>query len=107
MRTSNLRNIESGIRFFLSKGNQELTMGEKFVLVIVTRLLEELQVVSKLEVCEANGIKKNTTYCLLNSLEKKGILKSVRSNQFYSKSFVSLSDKRVLFVSRLKTEIFR
>lgn len=103
----NLSNIEDGIRFFLSECNKELTMGEKFVLIVVTRLCDQNHVVSKLEVCDANSIKKNTTYSLLRALETKGFLKSVRANQFYSKSFVSLSDKGLLFASRLKTEVFR
>ena len=41
----------------------------------------------------------------MKSLENKGYLKTVRNNQFYSLSYLSLTDKGLLFVSKLKRYI--
>jgi DNA-binding MarR family transcriptional regulator len=97
----NLQHIEAGIRYFLTEGNEELTPGEKFVLILTSRLLEQFQVVSKQEVCENNQAKPATTYGFLKSLEHKGFIRSTRSNQYYSKSYLSLTEKGLLFKSKL------
>ncbi|AMQ55615.1 hypothetical protein [Algoriphagus sanaruensis] len=101
----NLQHIEAGIRYFLTEGNEELTPGEKFVLILTSRLLEQQQVISKQEVCDNNQAREATTYGFLKSLENKGFISSNRSNQYYSKSFVSLTEKGLLFKSRLSKYI--
>ncbi|GAB2479021.1 hypothetical protein [Algoriphagus taiwanensis] len=97
----NLQQIEAGIRYFLTEGNEELTPGEKFVLILTSRLLEQHQVVSKQEICDKNQAKKATTYGFLKSLENKGYISSDRSNQYYSRSFVSLTERGLFFKVRM------
>ncbi|MGY6522421.1 MAG: MarR family transcriptional regulator [Mongoliitalea sp.] len=97
-----LRHLESGIRFFLTQYNNEITSGEKVVLITIIRLIEEKEVVTKKEICEANRIKDNTTYAIIRSLESKGYVSSKRSNKHYSKSFLSLSFKGQFFSVLLK-----
>lgn len=81
--------------------------GEKIVLITVIRLLDEKHVISKNEVCKNNSAKRDTTYSLLRSLEFKGYLKAVRNNQYYALSFISLTQKGLLFSSRLKNFIIK
>lgn len=97
-----LRHVENGIRFYLKFENHLLTGGEKLVLILAIRLLEEKQVVSKQDVCLENHAGLSTTYSILYSLERKGYIQCQRSKQFFSKSFISLSVKGLLFKGRLK-----
>lgn len=97
-----LRHLESGIRFFLTQNNNELTSGEKVVLITIIRLIEEKEVVTKQEICKANRIKNNTTYAIMRSLETKGFIKSKRARQHYSRSFLSLTEKGHFFSAILK-----
>ncbi|AMQ57089.1 hypothetical protein AO498_11630 [Algoriphagus sanaruensis] len=96
-----LLHIEAGIRYFLTEGNEELSPGEKFVLILTARLLDEHQVISKQEICEVNQAKPATTYGFLKSLENKGYIRSNRSNQYYSRSFITFTDKGLNFKVRL------
>lgn len=89
------------------KENQELRMGEKLVLITLIRLLGEKQVITKNDVCTANQAKRDTTYHLIQSLERKGYLESKRSNQYFSRSFLSLRGKGLKFSSDLKKEVFK
>jgi|GEM_PF-6782427 DNA-binding IclR family transcriptional regulator len=66
------------------------------------RLFEELHIVTKKEVCEANICKHSTTYSLMRSLSNKGYLKSVRGNQFYSLSFITLTSLELAYLAHLK-----
>lgn len=102
---NNLKHIETGIRYFLTKGNNELRIGEKLVLITVIRLLAEKQVITKYDVCNANHIKRDTTYHLIQSLERKGYLVSNRSNQYFSRSYLSLKGKGLKFSSEFKKEV--
>ncbi|MBR9777047.1 MAG: hypothetical protein GYB55_19335 [Cytophagales bacterium] len=102
---SNFREIEFGIRFLLTENNSELRIGEKIVLITVVRLLEERQIISKKDVCVENGIKNSTTYAILKSLENKGYLKSQRDNQYYSKSYITILRKGLLFKVKLRNLI--
>lgn len=102
----NLKNIESGIRFFFTYRNQELKAGEKLVLLTIIRLFEENEVITKDDVCKANQAKRNTTYSLIRSLNSKGYLTSKRENKYYSYSYLTLTQKGHLFSSMLKNYIF-
>ncbi|AEL26104.1 hypothetical protein Cycma_2362 [Cyclobacterium marinum DSM 745] len=107
MANVDLSQVEKGIKFFLTVNNSELKAGEKIVLITVIRLLDEKHVISKNEVCKNNSAKRDTTYSLLRSLEFKGYLKAVRNNQYYALSFISLTQKGLLFSSRLKNFIIK
>jgi hypothetical protein len=80
-------------------------MGEKFVLIIIIRLLDEKQVITKNDVCLANAAKRDTTYHLILSLEKKGYLKSSRSKKFYSHPYITLLDRGLSFASKMKRSL--
>ena len=101
----NLKHIEIGIRFFLTKENHELRMGEKLVLITIFRLFDDKQVITKNDVCIANMVKRDTTYHLILSLEKKGYLESKRSGKFFSPSYIILKKKALLYSLRLKENI--
>ncbi|MCH7402899.1 hypothetical protein ACFOUP_16765 [Belliella kenyensis] len=97
-----LKYLESGMRFFLTSHNKDLRLGEKFVLLTIIRLLEENQIVSKSDVCKENKVSNSTTYAIIRALECKGFVKSIRQNQYYSKAFISISPKGLLFKNSLR-----
>ncbi|MCS5488913.1 hypothetical protein [Algoriphagus limi] len=101
----NLQHIEAGIRYFLTEGNDELTPGEKFVFILTIRLIDQQHIVTKQEICKSNQAKPATTYAFLRSLEHKGYLKSNRSKQYFSRAFISITQKGLLFKSRMKRYI--
>jgi len=105
MESNFLRQVENSIRFYLKSENENLSGGEKFVLIITIRLLKEKQVISKQDICNENKVKNSTTYSIIKSLENKGYLTSKRGNQFYSKSFLSLINKGLMFSNNFKTKI--
>jgi len=102
MNTITLKYLESGMRFFLTSQNKELKLGEKFVLLIVIRLLEENEIVSKFDVCKENKVSKSTTYANIKALETKGFIISNKANQYYSRAFISMLPKGLLFKYNLR-----
>lgn len=102
MKAVKIKYLEYGIKFFVSEYNNELSMGEKIVLITIIRIAEEINIVTKNEICKENNISHSTTYSIIKSLEKKGYIISLRGKQFYSKSYVSLTNKGLLFSYQIK-----
>ena len=87
-----------------SPSKYDLLRSEYFVLLLVIGLLSKNKgIVSQIEVCKANkAIKHTTTYTLIRQLTEKGYLSKHRpSNQFYSRSYLSLTDKGLLLQAKI------
>ena len=102
MKSLKIKHLEYGIRFFVSEYNKELSMGEKIVLITIIRIAHEINIVTKNDICIENKIRHSTTYSIIKSLEKKGYIISLRGKQFYSKSYVSLTNKGLLFSHHIR-----
>jgi len=87
---------------FMQDESLELTMGEKAVFCLILDCLRLFDSVSMYDIVKRNGGLKTTTYSNLRNLKKKGFIKTERSSQFYSPSFIELTEKGNLFASRLR-----
>ncbi len=100
--------IYKGAKVMLEVNSDKLKVGEKMVLLLILALFESNDHVTMHQVREANtNVKIKTTYALINGLMAKGLITKQRSNQHYSKTFLTVTDKgllaarefRVLFAS--------
>ncbi len=87
---------------FLRDEAIELKTGEKALFCLILDHLSLFGTVSMFDIVKANNGNKNTTYSNLKSLRRKGFIKTERSSQFYSPSFIELTEKGSLFASRLR-----
>jgi DNA-binding PadR family transcriptional regulator len=81
-----------------------LMKGEYVVFSLVCGLIQRNKgIISQLEVCKSNSdIITGTTYNIIHRLVKKGYLSKHRpSNQFYSRSYLSLTDKGLLLQAKI------
>lgn len=102
MRTNKAKIFLNGLQWFFSGEKNELTIGQKIVLISILSLFEVKDLITKQDVIKANKAKQNTVYSNIRGLENKGFIKSTRSNQFYSLSYITLTEKGNLFASRLR-----
>ena len=79
-----------------------LNKGHLIVFTLILALLEYNDIISKYDVKQANRINPNTTNSNILYLEKIGLLTSKRSNQFFSRSYISITPKGLLLKSQLK-----
>ena len=90
----------------LSIRPEELTMGEKMVFLLVMALFEEKDQVTMYDVKQANkGIEKPTTGLLIRNLCSKGYLARNRSNQFFSKTYLSVTEKGLLLARSFRSAL--
>lgn len=92
----------NGIQWFFGRQEKEISLGEKIALISVIAVFDTKEVVTKQDIIRVNKAKADTIYANLRNLEKKGYIQSTRSNQFYSLSYITLTDKGNLFASRLR-----
>lgn len=92
----------NGLQWFFSGEKNGLTLGQKIVLISILSLFEAKDIITKKDIIKANKANIHTTYSNIRALEAKGFIKSTRSNQFYSLSYISLTEKGNLFASRLR-----
>jgi DNA-binding transcriptional regulator PaaX len=88
----------------LNPAKLDLMRGEYVVFSLICGLIRANNgIVSQYEVCEANkGTIKETTYNIIHRLTKKGYLSKHRpSNQYYSRSYLSLTDKGLLLQAKI------
>jgi len=88
-------------QFLLDEG-KEIGTGEKAVFCLILDHLSAFGTVTMKQIVTANNGNKNTTYTNLQRLLTKGFIKTERSSQFYSPSFIELTEKGNLFASRLR-----
>jgi DNA-binding MarR family transcriptional regulator len=97
-------NAYKGAKAMLSVRPEELTMGEKMAFLLVMALFEVNNQVTMYDVKKANnGVKENTTNSLIISLVNKGYLTKQRSNQFFSKSYLTVTDKGLLLARSFRS----
>tara|TARA_R110000772_G_scaffold46279_1_gene105683 strand:+ start:476 stop:799 length:324 start_codon:yes stop_codon:yes gene_type:complete len=102
MKQLTVNQFKAGLLYFFDQRTRDLRIGEKLVLINILALLEQIDIISKADIVKASDAKNTTTYANIRSLENKGYIQSIRGNQFYSLSYVSLTDKGNLFASRLR-----
>jgi DNA-binding MarR family transcriptional regulator len=86
-----------GAKAMLSVRPEDLTMGEKMVFLLIMALFEEKDQVTMYDVKQANkGIENPTTGLLIRNLCSKGFLTRSRSNQFFSRTYLTVTDKGLL-----------
>ena len=99
MKQLTVNQFKAGLLYFFDQRTRDLRIGEKLVLINILALLEQIDIISKADIVKASDAKNTTTYANIRSL---GYIQSIRGNQFYSLSYVSLTDKGNLFASRLR-----
>lgn len=73
-----------------------------FLMMLICGLFERLEVVSQYDVVKENEkFSAPFTYKIVSSLVRKGYLSKQRSNQYFSRSYLTLTDKGNLFKSKL------
>jgi DNA-binding MarR family transcriptional regulator len=90
-------NAYKGAKAMLTVKPEEMTMGEKMAFLLILALFEAKDQVTIFDVKKANeGVKENTTTALVYSLTKKGYLSTTRSNQYFSRTYLTVTDKGLL-----------
>lgn len=102
MKTLKINQFKAGLEHFLSLEERNLRIGEKMALIAIIALFETQDTATKKEIIGITKAKAITTYKNIKLLEDKGYVESARSNQFYSRSFLTLTDKGNYFASRLR-----
>jgi DNA-binding MarR family transcriptional regulator len=96
----------NGAKAMLTVRPEDLTMGEKMVFLLIMALFEVKDQVTMFDVKEANkGIEKRTTAQLIRNLCSKGYLTRSRSNQFFSRSFLTVTDKGLLLARSFRVAL--
>ncbi len=88
-------------------GKIGLTVGEKIVFLLVVALMGESETVTRFDVLRTNKGNKNTTASNLRSLILKGYLSASRSNQYFSRSYLSLTEKGLLLKAHIKKTLLQ
>ena len=104
--------MKSGINEFLVAFNlyqtgelfREINMrkGNIIVFLLILALLENNKELSKYEVIRANKSPDGTTRTNIQQLERLGLITSKRSNQYFSRSYISLTEKGLLLKYKLR-----
>jgi hypothetical protein len=79
-----------------------MNKGNIIVFILILSLFEQNTIVSKYDVIKANRSKKMTSHANIYQLINLGLLSANKSNQFFSKSYLSLTPKGLLLKSQLK-----
>jgi len=85
--------------------DKSLLWGEKAVMMLIIALLEEKEIISQKEVIQANRSPSPTTYKNIQQLRAKGYIQTNRANQYYSLSFIELTEKGRITASRLRRQL--
>jgi DNA-binding MarR family transcriptional regulator len=97
---------DKGAKAMLSVRPEELTMGEKMAFLLIMALFEVKEQVTMHDVKQANtGVKENTTNSLIISLVNKGYLTKQRSNQYFSKAYLTVTDKGLLLARSFRSAL--
>ena len=83
---------------------ERLSIGEKLVFLLIMGLLEQNGVITLHEVKKANSpTNEGTTAGLLNQLKAKGYFTTQRSNQFFSRAYITPTDKAFLLLRSFRS----
>ena len=82
--------------------NNNLNKGQLIVFTLILAMFEYNDILSIYDVKKANRTNEFTTMNNIASLRKKGLIKTQRSNQYFSRAYLSLTDKGLLLKSQLK-----
>jgi hypothetical protein len=102
MKRKEFRHSYKTFKAFFNKDIIDTPLGAKVVFSLVLGLFEDKAILTKDDVCKANSAKRATTYAYLRILEDAGFLTSERTNEYYSKSYIQLTEKGNLTASRLR-----
>jgi len=70
---------------------------EIIVFLLVLACFDNMEVVTKKDIVRINkSIPEQSTYSSLRQLQEKGYIDSIRSNRYYSPSYISLTPKGLL-----------
>jgi DNA-binding MarR family transcriptional regulator len=90
-----------------SVGETGLIFGEKAVFLLIVTLLEENSSLTQYDVIKLNNAPEKTTYNIISKLIKKGYLSSTRSNQYFSRSYLSLTEKGLLLKAHIRKVLLK
>jgi DNA-binding MarR family transcriptional regulator len=94
----------NGAKAMLETRPEDLTMGEKMAFLLVLALFEVNDQVTIYDVKKANkGINEMTTIRLIYNLTSKGYLSKQRSNQYFSRTYLSVTDKGLLLARSFRS----
>jgi DNA-binding MarR family transcriptional regulator len=97
-------NAYKGAKAMLQTKPEDLTMGEKMAFLLIMALFEVKDQVTIYDVKKANeGVKEQTTTKLIYNLSNKGYLIRSRSNQFFSKAYLTVTDKGLLLARSFRS----
>lgn len=102
MRRKAFKHTYKTFKAFFDKSVIDCPLGAKIVFSLILGLFEDNEVLTKNDVCKANNQKIGTTYAYIKMLEDLGFITSQRTNEYYAKSYIELTDKGKLTASRLR-----
>ena len=80
----------------------ELRKGQTILFILILSLFETQSTVTRYDVIRLNRGNKNTTSSNLVKLHQIGLIQTQRSNQYFSRAYLSLTPKGLLLKSQLK-----
>lgn len=81
----------------LEEKSSGLNMGEKMVFLLILALFEKREQVTVFDVKQANkNVKQCTTEKIISNLTAKGYLSKTRSNQYFSRTYLTVTEKGLL-----------
>ncbi len=90
-----------------SVGTDGMNYGERAVFGLILAYLEAGDSVTQYDIIKANGAKEVTTYAIIKRLILKGYLSASRSNQYFSRSYLSLTEKGLLLKAHIKKTLLQ
>jgi DNA-binding MarR family transcriptional regulator len=92
------KTIYTGIKIAMHGKAEDLKLGENIVFLLILALFESMDQVTIFDVKKANeGVKEHRTHKIVSELARKGYLMRNRSNRHFSKSFLSVTEKGLLY----------
>ncbi len=88
-------------------GKTGIGTGEKLVFSLVVALMGESGTVTQFDIINANKANKKTTYTIIARLIKGGYLSASRSPQYFSKSYLSLTEKGLLLKAHIRKTLLQ
>lgn len=83
---------------------ENLSIGEKLVFLLIMGLLEQNEQLTLFEIVEANKpTNESTTRKLIDALKAKGYFTTQRSNQYFSRAFITPTEKAFLLLRSFRS----